>query len=158
MKNVSSMCKAISLAAVLAVGICLTSGGAFAGDADINGPTVSPSSVAPLVTPAKPTNGSVKCTAAVNSNASILSCKNCNPADTTHIGTGSYQVGFNKPCQNILAVNGWSRWVQPDTLGIGSEVAFCTTADRSGDANAVFVRCSDASGPVDASFFLFVAK
>jgi hypothetical protein len=75
------------------------------------------------------------------------------------LNQGAYKVGFTKPCKNILALNGWSRWVQADTLETGSEEVFCTTADRIGDANAVFVLCLDASGaPTDASFFLFVAR
>ncbi len=105
------------------------------------------------------TNGSVKCTADINTDGSVLSCKHCNAADTVHIATGEYQVGFKRPCLNILAVKGWSRWVQPDTLTIGQEQAYCTTADRDGDANAIYVACFDSSGnPADASFFLFVAR
>jgi hypothetical protein len=152
--------KMISGAAVLALGICVSWGGTFAGqdDGDVNGTTASPSAVTPLPVTAKATKGSVKCTAAINSDASVLSCNHCNPADTNHIGTGRYQVGFSKPCQNILAVNGWSRWVQADVLNDSSENAYCTTADRSGDVNAVYVQCQNAGGLVNASFFLFVAK
>jgi hypothetical protein len=137
---------------VLAIGICVASRGAFAGENGDNG------TAEPLVTTAKPTNGSVKCTANINSDGSVLACKHCNAADTVHLGLGTYQVGFSKPCQNILAVDGWSRWVQADALSNGAEVAFCTTADRFNDVNAIFVECQNASGPVDESFFLFVAK
>jgi hypothetical protein len=120
-----------------------------------NGVATAPS----VSTAPKFTNGSVKCTADINSDGSVLSCKHCDPAKTFHLVTGEYQVGFKKPCQNILAVNGWSRWVQPDTLSTGEEQAFCTTADRLGDSNAVWVECWDSTGNnVDASFFLFVAR
>lgn len=152
--------KIISAAAVLALAVCVTSARTFAGqdDGDEGVITASPSSVTPLASGPKATKGSVKCTAAVNSDGSVLSCNHCNAADTQRTSTGHYQVGFKKPCTNILAANGWSRWVQPDTLEGGSEIAFCTTADREGDANAVFVLCENASGAVNASFFLFVAK
>ena len=152
--NKLSLWKMISASAILTIGLCVATGAAFAGD-DNNGTAGD----VPLITTPKATNGSVKCTASINSDGSVLACKHCNPADTSHIVTGQYQVGFKRPCQNILAVNGWSRWVQPDTLSIGSEIAFCTTADRVADTNAVFVKCLDGSGnPVDASFFLFVAR
>ena len=107
----------------------------------------------------KTTNGIVKCTAAIRSDGSVAACKHCNPSDTSHLGTtGTYAIGFDKPCLNILASNGFSRWVQADTLHTGSSNAYCTTADKAGDANAVFVKCQDSSGPVDTSFFLFVAR
>jgi len=131
---------------------------AFAQSASANNGVAAAPSVS---TAPKFTNGSVKCTADINSDGSVLSCKHCDPdpAKTFQFGTGEYVVAFKKPCQNILAVNGWSRWVQPDTLSIGYEQAFCTTADRAGDSNAVYVQCWDLSGnSVDASFFLFVAR
>ena len=159
--NMPSRWKMFSAAAVLALGICFTSGGTFAGqdDGDVNATTASPSPVTSLGATAKATKGSVKCTAAINSDGSVLSCNHCNRGDTNHLSpTGQYQVGFSKPCQNILAVNGWSRWVQADDLSNGVVTAFCTTADRNGDANAVYVQCQNASGPVNTSFFLFVAK
>jgi hypothetical protein len=113
-----------------------------------------------VVTAPKFTNGSVKCTAAINSDGSVLSCKHCNAADISHTATGEYSIGFNKPCQNILAYNGWSRWVQVDDLSNGeAPAAVCTTADRFLDANAIWVHCWDLTGAsVDTPFFLFVAK
>jgi hypothetical protein len=154
MGKILSICKGVSLTAVLAVALCVGTGAAFAGDND-NGTAAA----IPLTTTPKATNGSVKCTASVNSDGSVLACKHCNPADTSHLLPGEYQVGFKKPCQNILAVNGWSRWVQADTLSTGNEKVFCTTADRAGDANAIYVQCEDADGTLtDASFFLFVAR
>jgi hypothetical protein len=130
---------------------------AFAQSASANNGVAAAPSVS---TAPKFTNGSVKCTADINSDGTVLSCKHCDLADTLRIGTGQYQVGFKKPCQNILAVNGWSRWVQPDTLSIGVEPASCSTADQYGDSNAVYVQCWDVTSgyPVDASFFLFVAR
>lgn len=129
---------------------------AFAQSASANNGVAAAPSVS---TAPKFTNGSVKCTADINIDGTVLSCKHCDLVDTFRIGTGEYQVAFKKPCQNILAVNGWSRWVQPDTLSTGEEQAFCTTADRLGDSNAVWVECWDLTGNnVDASFFLFVAR
>ena len=122
---------------------------------------VTSESVAAATSGPKATNGSVKCTAAINADGSVLSCKGCVPANATHPGTGEYAVEFKAPCTNILAVNGWSRWVQPDSLSTGTVgAAVCTTADRGGDANAVFVTCYDpaSENPLDTSFFLFVAK
>ncbi len=121
-----------------------------------NGVATAPS----VSTAPKFTNGSVKCTADINSNGRVLSCKHCDPANTFQFGTGEYVVAFKKPCQNILAVNGWSRWVQPDTLSNGGvEQALCTTGDLYSDSNAVQVECWDLTGNnVDASFFLFVAR
>ncbi len=109
------------------------------------------------------TNGIVRFTAAINANGTVFSCLGCNRADTRRLGVGQYQVAFG---QNVQARNGWSRWVQADTLTFGTENAWCNTADRAGDANAVWVNCQSNGGPgsggnsrpVDVSFFLFVAR
>lgn len=101
------------------------------------------------------TRGVVFFTAAINSNGSIASCFHCVSAKTFQIATGQYQVDFG---QNVQATNGWSRWVQPDTLTIGTENAYCDTADRAGDVNGVWINCQNASGLVNTSFFLFVAR
>jgi hypothetical protein len=112
---------------------------------------------------AEPTRGVVFFTAAINSTGTVASCFECVPANTMRLGTGWYQIDFG---QNVQAVNGWSRWVQPDTLTTGTENAWCNTADRAGDPNAVWVNCQTTGGPgsqgnskfVDTSFFLFVAR
>jgi len=110
----------------------------------------------PAVTLSQATRGVVFYTAAINSDGTVASCFSCNPAATTHLGTGAYQVDFGT---NVQATNGFSRWLQPDTLAAGSISTFCDTADRVGDTNAVFVNCQDATGAaVDTSFFLFVAR
>ncbi len=143
------------MAVLIATGTVLIAGaGAFAQD---SGAT---SASAAAASGPKATNGSVKCTAAINTDGSVLSCKGCVPANTTHPAAGQYAVEFKAPCTSVLAVNGWSRWVQPDALSTGSTgYAVCTTADRGGDANAVSVTCFDSTGtPADTSFFLFVAK
>jgi hypothetical protein len=156
MGKISWICKVVSLAAVLAVGICVTAGVAFAQQGDA--PAVKPSAVVPNVT-AKATSGSVKCTADINADGSVLACKHCNTGDTMHLGTtGEYQVGFSKPCQGITTANGWSRWVQVDPLTDSNANAYCTTADRTGDTNAIYVQCQNASGLVDTPFYLFVAR
>jgi len=82
------------------------------------------------------------------------------------VAPGRYVVNFG---QNVQAINGWSRWVQPDTLQIGivgtptNPGAWCTTADSAADSNAVWVNCQHSCGPgsqgqsafFDTSFFLF---
>jgi hypothetical protein len=111
----------------------------------------------------QPTRGVVFKTAAITGNATIASCFRCEAATTIHLGIGEYQVGFD---ENVQAINGWSRWVQVDTLGTGSVNAWCTTADRAGVPDAIFVSCQAPGGPgnqgnskaVDVSFFLFVAR
>ncbi|MCA1458933.1 hypothetical protein I6F35_38430 [Bradyrhizobium sp. BRP22] len=104
---------------------------------------------------AQPTRGVVFFTAAINSDGSIASCFGCNTANTKKLGVGEYQIDFG---QNIQAIKGWSRWVQADTLTIGTENAWCNTADRAGNDNAVWVNCQTNGAPLDASFFLFVAR
>jgi hypothetical protein len=112
---------------------------------------------------AQPTRGVVFFTAAVNSDGTVASCFGCNTANTKKLGTGEYQIDFG---QNVQAINGWSRWLQPDTLTIGTENVWCNAADRLGDNNAVWVNCQTSGGPgsqgnskpADASFFLFVAR
>jgi hypothetical protein len=118
---------------------------------------------------AQPTRGVVFFTAAINSNGSVASCFNCNTAKTSRVADGRYVVDFG---QNVQAVNGWSRWVQPDTLQTGivgtatNPGASCTTADSAADSNAVWVNCQHSGGPgsqghaefFDNSFFLFVAR
>jgi hypothetical protein len=117
---------------------------------------------APLVL-SEATRGVVFNTAAINRDGSIASCFGCDPVGTVRLGVGIYQVNF---FDNVQATNGWSRWVQPDTLTIGSTNAYCTTADRVGVPTAIFVQCQAPGGPgsqgqsapVDTSFFLFVAR
>ena len=112
---------------------------------------------------AEPTRGVVFSTAAINSNGTVASCFDCNAANTMKLAIGTYQVEFNR---NVQAINGWSRWVQADTLTTGSENAWCNTADRAGDNKAIFVNCQTTGGPgsqgnskpVDVSFFFFVAR
>jgi hypothetical protein len=112
---------------------------------------------------AQPTRGVVFFTAAINSDGTIGSCFGCTTPNTKRLGVGIYQIDFG---QNVQAVNGWSRWVQADTLTTGTENAWCNTADRAGNNNAVWVNCQTSGGPgsqgnskpIDASFFLFVAR
>jgi hypothetical protein len=109
------------------------------------------------------TRGVVFNTAAINRDGTVASCFGCDPVQTVRLGVGIYQVNF---FDNVQATNGWSRWVQPDTLSTGSLDAYCTTADRAGVPTAIFVQCQAPGGPgsqgrsapVDTSFFLFVAR
>ena len=121
---------------------------------DINGGSGHPLDI----TLANATRGQVWGTAAINPDATVASCFACNKSTTLHLGTGVYQVGFS--LGNITATNGFSRWVQVDTLSTGviSNIV-CNTADRAGVTSAVFVTCGNTSGAlVDTSFFLFVAR
>jgi hypothetical protein len=113
--------------------------------------------VTPEVTLGAATRGVVFATAAINSNGTVASCFTCNRGNTVHLGTGVYQVGFNT---NVQATNGWSRWLQVDTLSTGSiSNVSCTTADRAGLPSGVFVLCTNGAGvDTDTSFFLFVAR
>jgi len=129
-------------------------------------PTNTLPGVAPRNLPAgsaQPTRGVVFFTAAINSDGTVAGCFGCNTANTKKLATGVYQVNFG---QNVQAVNGWSRWIQADTLSTGTENAWCNTADLAADNNAIWVNCQTTGGPgsqgnskpVDASFFLFVAR
>jgi hypothetical protein len=131
-----------------------------------NGPAngeLSTATIAPATVLNEPTRGVVFKTAAMNSNGSIASCFRCVPASTVRLGVGIYQVAFD---ENVQAVNGWSRWVQVDTLSTGSVNAWCTTADRAGVPHAIWVSCQTPGGPgsqgnskpIDVSYFLFVAR
>lgn len=110
----------------------------------------------------QPTHGSSLCTAAINSTGTIASGMHVLPAQTRRVGVGAYQVTFaaGSPCAPATAASGHSRWVQIDTLTIGSHAAgSCTTADRAGIPNGVWVQCYSATGIAkDTSFFLFVAR
>jgi hypothetical protein len=119
---------------------------------------------APLsLTLSQPTRGVVFKTAAINSDGTVANCFRCVKATTIHLGTGAYQIAFD---ENVQATNGWSRFVQADTLTAGEENAWCNTADRAGNADAIFVNCQHEGGsgsqgnsvPVDTSFFIFVAR
>jgi len=101
------------------------------------------------------TRGEVVMTAAINSDGTVAKCYGCKTATTLHLGTGEYQVGFTG---SVKASTGVARWVMPDTLQAGTLSTWCDTADRSGVGSAIWVNCQNASGPVDTSFFLFVAK
>ncbi len=128
-----------------------------------NGESAQAEELSPALILNQPTRGVVFKTAAINGNGSVASCFRCTAASTVHLGTGQYQVSFD---ENVQAVNGWSRFVQVDTLGIGSANAWCTTADRFLVPNAIWVSCQAPGGsgsqgnskPVDTSFFIFVAR
>lgn len=137
---------------VVVVSFMLLSGVSFAANDDESAP-LNISSTAP-------TRGQVLCTAAVNSNGTIPGCFSCNRNISSRLGVGTYQVGFGGICENITAARGWSRWLQVDTLTFGSIFGVsCTTADRAGVPNAVFVQCVNHAGALtDTSFFLFVAR
>jgi hypothetical protein len=149
----------LSLAGLVALSLYSLSGHVFA-DEHANG-VAAPADI----TLANATRGVIFGTAAINPDGTVASCFNCNKSTTTHISTGQYQVGFqNFGNGNITAANGFSRWVQVDTLSAGAiGNTFCSTADRGGVPGAVYVLCqTSASGGtnvnVDTSFFLFVAR
>lgn len=105
--------------------------------------------------------GALMCVAAINSTGTVAGGSGPYVASAANLGTGSYEVLFKGPCgSNITASKGWARWVQVDTLTTGSiSGVSCTTADRAGSANGVWVYCTDGAGaPVNTSFFMFVAR
>jgi hypothetical protein len=157
-------------AAVAILGIAIASGASAQTADELNtrpGAAPAPFNLTPGS--AQPTRGVVFFTAAINSDGSVASCFGCNTARTIRVTVGRYIVDFG---QNVQAINGWSRWVQPDTLQTGivgtlaNPGAFCTTADSIADSNAVWINCQHGGGPgsggqaafFDTSFFLFVAR
>jgi len=151
---------AFSLGALLLVWALASVSGAQ----DTNTPAGrTPFVTAPKVTLGEATRGVVFYTAAINSDGSIAHCFECNPSGTVRIGVGIYQVNF---FVDVEATNGWSRWVQADTLSTGTTNAYCTTADRAGLTTGIWVQCQAPGGPgsqgqskpVDTPFFLFVAR
>jgi hypothetical protein len=119
------------------------------------------------ITLANASRGVIFGEAAINADGTVASCFNCNQSTTKQLTTGEYQVGFLGFGQGqIQANNGFSRWVQVDTLSTGSLNAWCTTADREGVPGAVYVQCQQEGGsgsmgnsvPANVSFFLFVAR
>jgi hypothetical protein len=133
--------------------------------ADNNG---SRAEVTPLdVTLSSASRGVIFGEAAINPDGTVASCFNCKQSTTFQLAPGEYQVGFqNFGNGAIQANNGYSRWVQVDTLSTGSLNAWCTTADRAGVPGAVYVQCQQEGGPgsqgqsvpANVSFFLFVAR
>jgi hypothetical protein len=107
------------------------------------------------VTLGQATRGIVFSDAAINPDGTVAACFSCTAS--THLSTGVYQVTF---IHNVQANNGWSRWVQVDTLTTGSfSGVVCDTADRAGVPDAIFVDCMNSAGAFqDASFFLFIAR
>jgi hypothetical protein len=146
----------------LAVGLVIALAGASSAQDDNNAPGQS-RYLPDNVKSAQQTRGVVFFNAAINTDGSIASCFHCTALNTKRLGVGEYQIDFG---QNVQAINGWSRLVQADTLTTGSENAWCNTADRALDVNAIYVNCQTAGGPgsmgnskpVDTSFFLFVAR
>jgi hypothetical protein len=145
---------ALSLLAVAVLAWSLLARPVRASMAGLNGGTEPPVSVSL----ANATRGVVFETAAINSDGSVANCFGCSKPTTIHLGPGQYQVGFNG---NITANNGWSRWVQVDTLTAQNIYnVSCTTADRVLLNSAVWVACytNNTGALTDTSFFLFVAR
>jgi len=107
---------------------------------------------------AQDNRGHFLCTAAINSNGTRAG--GATVASSALLAAGQYQVIFRAPCTNILARNGWARVAQVDTLTTGAIAGVsCTTADRAGNPNGVFVFCHNHAGiATNTSFFLFVAR
>ena len=108
--------------------------------------------------------GQVLCTAAINSNGTVAGGLHVvrNPLRTKRLAVGQYQVAFGRPCQDVRAIRGFLRWVQPDTHTIGTIAPgpVCVTADRVGVRNAVWVDCFNPTTGLrmDTNFSLFVAR
>ncbi|MGO9740955.1 MAG: hypothetical protein ACLPN5_05480 [Roseiarcus sp.] len=145
-----SKAKVLSVASLFTLAIA---GSAYAGD---NGAAVKP-----LTGTLSADTGHFICTAAINADGSIAGGEHVATVTTIHLATGQYQVGFNSPCVNVTAANGFMRVAQVDTLSTGSiSNVSCTTADRSGVTNAVWVACfANSNGAAtDTSFMLLVAR
>jgi hypothetical protein len=142
---------------VIAIGFVTCFGGfnAFAAN---NGGDMSEASVP--IGSLKANGGDVVCTAAVNNDGTLASSRSGSfVQSSTRLGLGQYQVLFNTPCGNVTAANGFARFVQVDTLTIGTTDGSCQTANRSGAINGVWINCSNSAGiPADRSFFLFVTR
>jgi hypothetical protein len=122
-----------------------------------NGPNLTHAARAGVVL-GTPTRGIPFKTASINADGSIASCFRCVVSALRFGTSGDYQVIFD---ENVQATNGWSRWLQVDTLTTGSiSNISCTTADRAGNVNGVFVLCTAGNTRVSTptSFFLFVAR
>jgi hypothetical protein len=147
--------------ALLSVALCVAvvPGAALAGDNNNNGGPAPNAPVGSLALNA----GRILCTAAINSNGTIATTlvgSFINPATTSRVGLGQYQVGFKGPCSNVQAINGWFRIVQRDTLGTGLLGAgSCAVADRAGNPAGIFVNCFNGTGgAADTSFTLSVSR
>jgi hypothetical protein len=136
------------------VGLILVGSGAAIGFGISHGPNSSPGQIHTNVTLSQVTRGIVFSDAAINANATIAACFSC--TGVVHVGTGEYEVDF---IHNVQANNGWSRWVQVDTLQTGTfSGVVCDTADRAGNVNGIYVQCQQGSTLTDVSFFLFIAR
>lgn len=105
------------------------------------------------VTFSKFCKGKVKGTAGINENGTVASCWKCNKnsSQTKSLGGNNYEVDFK--FSDIRASKGYCRTVQPDTLTTGSTLAYCGTADRSGDLSSIFVNCNKKT-----PFFIYLQK
>jgi hypothetical protein len=143
----------LSIMAVVLVAVAIVARPVRAASGDNGGGGFSPAALGAT------TRGVVYYTAAINGDGSVAACFLCNKTNTVHIATGQYQVAFNQG--NVTANNGYSRWVQVDTLTTGSiNNVSCTTADRAAVPAAVWVACFNGTtgAATDTSFFLFVAR
>ena len=105
-------------------------------------------------------HGHMMCLGAINSDGTVASQRVGKVASANRIEIGTYEVFFRPPCNDVRAVRGFSRIVQPDTLGAGSLASrTCTTANRVGANNVVWVVCYDETGALaDTSFFINVIR
>jgi hypothetical protein len=154
MSKSASLSAALRLSA-LAVVTALAGGAAIAGPNDPDGRVPADAPAGSLAN----NQGALLCTAAINSDASIAGGTQY-VASATSLGTGYYEVIFKGACKNITAARGWARMVQVDTLTTGSiSGVSCTSADRAGNVDGVWVSCTDGAGAqVNTSFFLFVLR
>jgi hypothetical protein len=128
--------------------------------ADNNMPAGARMMAAPMSTTGTSNHGHFVCTAAINANGTVFSGEYVNASQTLHLGTGTYQVGFNTPCADVRIAGGWFRIAQPDTLTYGTLPSeTCTVADRYGVPSAIWIQCYNSTGAlVDTSFTLHVSR
>lgn len=99
-------------------------------------------------------DGFVKAWARINSDGTVASCYKCNPAGTTHAGTGNYVVDFAPLTSNIA---GRPRSATLDTLSTGTIAGFIGVADSIALSSGVWVSTEDTTGAdADLSFSLII--
>lgn len=114
-----------------------------------------------VTTLSRENHGVPVCTAAVPADGIIQKCFACNKSLSKKISTGTYEVFFHSQCSDVRSSKGMYRYVQPDTLSIGSLASrTCTTADRLLSKAAVWVVCYDTTtgALTDTPFMLTVTR
>ena len=87
--------------------------------------------------------GAVKAWARVASDGSVVSCYQCDPAQSGRTAKGSYEVDFSPASADIT---GWPRLGTLDSLGFATTDGQVTLADKAGETSKVVVETADFEG------------